>query len=126
MQANRLNLTVVRFTPEGHMKAISSASGSFLQLCPDSWTSLDKGLRFGAKYQHSCRLPARQLVEIRDTEFLDLHLQYWEGGESMLYTVPVLVLDKSANKVQNEKLKLPRATYLIVLSTFSKAITISV
>jgi hypothetical protein len=71
------------------MKAISSASGSFLQLCPDSWACLDKGLRFGAQYQHSCRMPAHHLVEIRDTEFVDLYLQYWGGGESMFYTVPV-------------------------------------
>jgi len=86
------------------MKGISPASGSFLQLCPGSWTFLDKGLRFGARYWCSCKIPARQLVQIRDTEFLDLYLQYWEGGESLLYAIPVLVLDlkvgdKLANKV---------------------------
>jgi hypothetical protein len=109
-QASRLNLTVIRFTPEGHMKGISPASGSFLQLCPGSWTSLDKGLRFGAQYQFSCMMPAHQLLQVKDTEFLDLYLQYWERGESLLYAVPVLVLDlkvggKSANKVQNGELK---------------------
>lgn len=110
-QANRLNLTVIRFTPEGRMKGISAASGSFLQLCPGSWTSLDKGLRFGARYQHSCTMPARQLVQIRDTEFLDLYLEYWEGGQSLLYAIPVLALDlklrgKSPNKVQDGELML--------------------
>lgn len=109
-QASRLNLTVIRFTPEGHMKGISSASGSFLQLCPGSWTSLDQGLRFGAQYTFSCMVPARQLVQTKDTEFLDLYLQYWDSGESLLYAVPVLVLDlrvggKSANKVQDAELK---------------------
>lgn len=91
------------------MKGISPASGSFLQLCPGSWTSLDKGLRFGAQYKFSCKIPAHQLVQIKDTEFLDLYLQYWEDGESLLHAVPVLVVDlkvggKSANKVQNAEL----------------------
>jgi hypothetical protein len=88
------------------MKGISAASGGFLQLCPGSWTSLDKGLRFGARYQRSCTIPARQLVQIRDTEFLDLYLEYWEGGQSLLYAIPVLALDlrlrgKLPNKVQD-------------------------
>jgi hypothetical protein len=51
-------------------------------------------------------MPARQLVQIRDTEFLDPYLQYWERGESLLYAIPVLALGlklrgKSPNKVQN-------------------------
>jgi hypothetical protein len=55
-------------------------------------------------------VPARQLVQTKDTEFLDLYLQYWDSGESLLYAVPVLVLDlrvggKSANKVQDAELK---------------------
>ncbi|KAJ4448147.1 hypothetical protein ANN_10160, partial [Periplaneta americana] len=98
-----LNLTVVSFAPDGHFKKISSATGSFLQLCPGSWTSLNSGLRFGSRYHHSCTLPASQLVQLRDTEFLDLYVQYWEGGESRLYAVPVLALDlkvggRSTNK----------------------------
>lgn len=93
------------------MKGISAASGSFLQLCPGSWTSLDKGLRFGAWYRRSCTVPAHQLVQMRDTEFLDLYLEYWEGGQSLLYAIPVLVLDlklrgKSPNKVQDGELML--------------------
>lgn len=81
------------------MKEISVAGGSFLQLCPASWTTLDKGLRFGARYRCSCTVPARQLVQSRDTEFLDLYLQYWEGGQSLLYAVPVLALGLAPNKV---------------------------
>jgi hypothetical protein len=95
------------------MKKISAAGGSFLQLCPGSWTTLDKGLRFGAQYQRSCTMPANQLVQIRDTEFLDLYLEYWEGGQSLLYAIPVLALDlkrrgKSPNKVQNGELMFTR------------------
>jgi hypothetical protein len=108
-QDNMLNLTVIRFTPEGRLKEISAAGGSFLQLCPGSWTTLDKGLRFGARYQRSCTMPARQLIQSRDTEFLDLYLKYWEGGQPLLYAIPVLTLDlkqrgKSPNKVQNGEL----------------------
>ncbi|KAJ9601533.1 hypothetical protein L9F63_000276 [Diploptera punctata] len=89
--ASMLNLTVVRYKPDGHLKGISSASGSFLQLCPESWTSLDMGLRFGTQYHRSCSIPVRQLMSLRETEFLDLYLQYWETSESLLYAIPTLV-----------------------------------
>ena len=96
-QASKLNLTVIRYTPEGHLKDISSAIGSFLQLCPESWTNLDMGLRFGSQYHRSCFIPVRQLMNLRETEFLDLFLQYWEEGESLLYAIPALV--HNVNKV---------------------------
>ena len=92
-----MNLTVVRYKPEGHFKGILPASGSFLQLCPKSWTSLDMGLRFGTQYHRSCSIPVRQLLSLRETEFLDMYLQYWEEGESLLYAIPTLV--QNINKV---------------------------
>ncbi|XP_067004734.2 meckelin [Anabrus simplex] len=102
-QNNQINLTVVHILPTGLYNGISTANGSFLQLCPGSWNILDMGLRFGSHYQHSCKIPANQLVSQRETEFFDLYLQYWEGGESILYAVPILTTNFKGGQSQDNQ-----------------------
>nr|CAD7394278.1 unnamed protein product [Timema cristinae] len=109
-----LNLTATRFSARGHFLDLTSTSGSFLQLCPESWLGKDKGLRFGSRYTHSCSLPARQLMSLAETEFLDLYLQYWDGSDSMMYALPVLTLNSPGNKGSDEsQWQLTRRLFLI-------------
>nr|CAD7441633.1 unnamed protein product [Timema bartmani] len=111
---SRLNLTAARFSAHGRFLDLTSTSGSLLQLCPESWLGQDKGLRFGSRYTHSCSLPARQLMSLAETQFLDLYLQYWDGSDSMMYALPVLTLNSPGNKGSDEsQWQLTRRLFLI-------------
>ncbi|KAK7873573.1 hypothetical protein R5R35_009277 [Gryllus longicercus] len=95
---NRLNLTVSRFSPSGQFKGFAVATGSFLQLCPESWEVLDAGLRFGSRYHRKCTIPIQQLLN-HQTEFFDLSLQYEEGGESKFHSIPILTQNMKTKSI---------------------------
>ncbi|XP_046999873.1 meckelin isoform X2 [Schistocerca americana] len=101
-ERNTINLTAVRFTPDGWLKEISKAKGNFLQLCPTVSGDTSSLFQFGARYHHSCTMHVSEMVAHRDTEFVELYLQYWTEGESVLYPIPVLILNMKARNANNK------------------------
>ncbi|XP_049787619.1 meckelin isoform X2 [Schistocerca cancellata] len=101
-ERNTINLTAVRFTPDGWLKEISKAKGNFLQLCPTVSGDTSSLFQFGARYHHSCTMHVSEMVAHRDTEFVELYLQYWTEDESVLYPIPVLILNMKARNANNK------------------------
>lgn len=99
-----LNLTGIYYNLDGTLKGVKQVTGHMLQLCPSSWKSLDLSLRFASRYSYTCKITAQQLLENKETEFIDLFLNYKELEADVLYAIPVLVKNlKTDGKYENRE-----------------------
>lgn len=82
-----------RYHLNGSFINISKLRPVEFHLCPGLWNGFESAFRFGARYFHTCDIPAKQMVEqgTREPIFYDLYLQYDDGKKNMLYAVPLLV-----------------------------------
>ncbi|XP_060849332.1 meckelin isoform X2 [Rhopalosiphum padi] len=90
---SKLKLVAARYNLNGSFIKVSEVSPVELQLCPGLWNGIESAFRFGARYFHTCNIPAKQLIGQGSTEpiFYDFYLQYDDGKKSMLYAIPLLV-----------------------------------
>lgn len=92
-QNSNLHLIAARYHLNGSLISVSELKPVELQLCPGLWNGIESAFRFGARYFHTCNLPAKQLIKLGTAEpiFYDLYLQYDDGKKNMLYAIPLLV-----------------------------------
>jgi len=88
-----LQLIAARYNLNGSLISVSELRSTELQLCPGLWNDIESAFRFGARYFHTCNIPAKQLIKLGTPEpiFYDLYLQYDDGKKKMLYAIPLLV-----------------------------------
>lgn len=88
-----MKLIAARYHLNGSLHSVSELSPIELQLCPGLWNDVEQAFRFGARYFHTCNIPAKQLIKLGapDPLFYDIYLQYNDGNKSMLYAIPLLV-----------------------------------
>lgn len=98
---NIVNLTAAKFAPTGQLLGLAPATLDLLSLCSGSWGPI----RFGAHFKQDCVVPANMIFSVgQAATFYELYLQYWDKGESVLYALPVLVLNlKDGTRYPNKE-----------------------
>lgn len=86
-------MIAVRYHLNGSLLNISELRPTELLLCPGLWNDIELAFRFGARFLHTCNIPAKQLIKQGTPEpiFYDLYLQYDDSKKNMLYAIPLLV-----------------------------------
>lgn len=88
-----MQLIAARYHLNGTLNSVSELIPIELHLCPGLWNDIEPAFRFGARYFHTCNIPAKQLIKLGTPEpiFYDFYLQYNDSKKSMLYAIPLLV-----------------------------------
>ncbi|XP_043214644.1 meckelin-like isoform X2 [Amphibalanus amphitrite] len=97
LQSSYLNLTVARFSADGRLLGRTPLDSVRSSVCPQLSAALRSATRFGSRFEHTCTLSGRDLLEAGPPEFFELYLQYHADEVEWLYAIPVRVLNYRRN-----------------------------
>ncbi|XP_023349212.1 meckelin [Eurytemora carolleeae] len=104
--SNRLNITIARYSIEGHLIAVETAKGNVFHICNISDMIADAAWSFGTRYKKICKVPALALWSMK-TEFYDLYYNFPMDqsfpNKDTLYSIFNLVLNSKEQMEEDPK-----------------------